>query len=76
MSEVSSHAPYVLVDIDTCPLFGVCNEDDVQLRNLMNEFFVQNDNNSWKIETVYKFTSKIGYETLGFAYIFSILGTH
>ncbi len=52
MNEVSSHAPDALVDIDTCPLFEVCNEDDVQLRNLMNEFFVQNDDNSSENETV------------------------
>ncbi len=46
MSEISSHAPDALVYIDTCPLFGVRNEDDVQLQNLTNEFFVQNDDNS------------------------------
>ncbi len=43
MREVSSHAPDALVDIDTCPLFEVCNADDVKLQNLMNEFFIQND---------------------------------
>ncbi len=49
---MSSHAPDALVDINMCPLFGVCNEEDVQLRNLMNEFFVQNDDNSSENETV------------------------
>ncbi len=34
MSELSSHAPGALVDIDTCPLFGVRNEDDVHYRIL------------------------------------------
>ncbi len=52
MSEVSSHAPDALVDINKCPLFGVRNEDDVQLQNLMNEFFVQNDDNSSENESV------------------------
>ncbi len=46
MSEVSSCAPNALVDIDMYSLFGVRNEDDVQLWNLMNEFLVQNDDNS------------------------------
>ncbi len=50
MSEVSSHAPDALVDIDTCPLFRVRN--DVQLWNLMNEFFIQNDDNSSENEMV------------------------
>ncbi len=52
MSEVSSHALDALVDIDTCPLIGVRNENDVQLENLMNEFFIQNDDNSLENGTV------------------------
>ncbi len=52
MSEVSSHGPHALVDINKCPLLGVRNKDYVQLQNLMNEFFVQNDDNSSENETV------------------------
>ncbi len=54
MSEVSSLALGALVDIDTCLFFGVCNEDDVHLQNLMNEFFIQNDDKSSENGTVMK----------------------
>ncbi len=56
MSEVSSYALDALVDIDTCPLLcplvGVRNENDIKLRSLTNEFFIQNDDNFSENEMV------------------------